>query len=351
MLLEAKQVPSVKKVLMELRRFFSMLSKGQQSSLSTKHLTDAFGWVSREVRVQHDAHELNRILIDAIERSLKGLGEHHEQLVNRIYQGTMVSRTLCLECEYCSERSETFLDAIVQVKGFADLRQSLSKQCESEYLIGDNKYQCDKCNEKRDAKRSVAYTKLPNVLTLALNRFVFNFETMQREKCNERFEFPLLFDFEPYLDEQLAKTQTHRTSHDDERLQAAYKEHAKEQKRKAAAKQKRLDEEERRKKQSQQDKARNKQHNNGHNQNNRVTDDGCNKAPLAITLPPGAAGNNGASLSQSQSQVTQGLVDTKGNEVSSTATILGLFSTFCFVAMRSELISQRRVPEFAQVRV
>ncbi len=51
----------------------------------------------------------------------------------------MASRTLCLECEYCSERKENCLDAIIQVKGLKSLNESLSKQCKSEYLVGDIK--------------------------------------------------------------------------------------------------------------------------------------------------------------------------------------------------------------------
>ena len=269
LLLQTNEVPSVKRILIQLRQFFSLLSAGKESSVSTKDLTDAFGWVSREVRVQHDAHELNRILIDAIERSLKGT--NNESLINEIYQGQMVSRTLCLKCEYCSERKENFLDAIVQIKGLKNLSESLSSQCKSEYLVGDNKYLCDKCNAKCDAKRSVAYVKLPNVLTLALNRFVFNFYTMNREKCNDRFEFPLVFDFEPFLDEQLSKEQTHRTKEDEELLQKANEEYEREKKQKEEAKQKRLKEEEERKKKEKEAKEAKK----------------ANKAPLAIEAPPG----------------------------------------------------------------
>lgn len=148
--MERNEVPNVKRVLIELRRYFALQSAGTEWALSTKDLTDAFGWTGGGVRVQHDAHELNRILIDAVERSLKGLGKENEALISRIYGGSMVSRTLCLECEFCSEREESFLDAIVQVKGLQGLEESLSTQCRSEYLVGDNKYQCDRCNEKRD---------------------------------------------------------------------------------------------------------------------------------------------------------------------------------------------------------
>merc|ERR1712176_1057067 len=113
-------------------------------------------------------------------------------------------------------------------------------------------------NAKVDAKRSVAYVKLPNVLTLALNRFVFNFYTMNREKCNDRFEFPLVFDFEPFLDEKLSKKQTHRTKEDEELLKKANEEYEREQKEKEEAKKKRLKEEEEKKKKKEKEEANKK---------------------------------------------------------------------------------------------
>jgi len=295
-LLQTNEVPSVKRILIQLRQFFSLLSDGQESSVSTKDLTDAFGWVSREVRVQHDAHELNRILIDAIERSLKGTSK--EELINNIYQGQTVSRILCLKCEHCSERTENFLDAIVQVQHLKNLKDSLTTQCKSEYLVGDNKYFCDKCNEKQDAKKSIAYTKLPNVLTLALNRFIFNLHTLNREKCNDQFEFPLVFDFAPFLDEQLANTQKHRTKQDEQELERAHKEYEREQKVKEDAKQKRLQKEKEKaeakhnhnqNKKNQQSKGKEKEKGkeseskNDRDKNNNNKDG--EKQPLAITLP------------------------------------------------------------------
>ena len=57
-----------------------------------------------------------------------------------------------------------------------DLVQSL-------YAWGNKKkYFCSKCNAKRDAKRRAVITKLPEVLTVQLMRFVYNMQTMMKEK-------------------------------------------------------------------------------------------------------------------------------------------------------------------------
>eukprot|EP01084_Bolivina_argentea_P031215 57789_1 len=215
-LLETNNVPSVKKILIQLRYFFALLTSSKQKSISTKNLTDSFGWMSREVRIQHDAHELNRILTDSIERSLKNTAQ--ENLINNIYQGEMISTTCCLECGYCSQRKEHFLDAIVPVEGFCTLEQSLSNQIKCDYLVDNNKYFCDKCNKKSCAKRSVSYKKLPDVLTLALNRFVFDLYTMCRKKYTDLFEFPLIFDFEPYMYQTNEMIQTQKNEIDEKFL-------------------------------------------------------------------------------------------------------------------------------------
>lgn len=61
-----------------------------QKAISTEDLTRAFGWEGSEARVQHDVHELNRILFDGIEYYLKGTQQ--ESLVKNLYHGTLVNQ-------------------------------------------------------------------------------------------------------------------------------------------------------------------------------------------------------------------------------------------------------------------
>jgi len=211
-LLEKNQVPSVKKVIIYLRRFFAQLQEGLQDSISTKELTDSFGWESREVFQQHDAHELNRILLDAIERSLKNTRK--EAVINEIFQLHLVRRTLCLKCENCSERKENDLDCIVDIANMKTIYESLQNMINAEFLVGDNQYFCEKCQKKTDAKRSMAYIDAPLILNVAIKRFTLDYVTLQRNKINSRFSFPLIFDFEPYMLQSLTN-QTRRTEEDE----------------------------------------------------------------------------------------------------------------------------------------
>ncbi|ETO25270.1 Ubiquitin carboxyl-terminal hydrolase family protein, partial [Reticulomyxa filosa] len=113
-LLKSGKVPSVKKVIIQLRQLFAQLQNGDADSVSTKEITKSFGWLNKEATVQHDAHELNRILLDAIERSINDTNQ--KTLVNDIYQGQTIHRTLCLECSQVSITKETFLDIMVEVQ-------------------------------------------------------------------------------------------------------------------------------------------------------------------------------------------------------------------------------------------
>ncbi len=49
--------------------------------------------------------------------------------------------------------------------------------------------------------------KLPNTLILHLKRFEFDFETMQRVKLCNLFEFPIDLDMEPYTTNGIARAE------------------------------------------------------------------------------------------------------------------------------------------------
>lgn len=148
-------------------------------------------------RVQHDAHELNRLLIDALEKSLKYT--EGESLCRNIYGGSLSYRTTCLSCNYTSIRSEPYYDLNVQIIGCDDLINSLRTYCASEILQGDSAYYCEQCKCKRSAHRSSVINNVPQVLTLSLNRFRIDKSTnWRREKVISSSAFPILFDLKHF---------------------------------------------------------------------------------------------------------------------------------------------------------
>jgi len=70
------------------------------------------------------------------------------------------------------------------------LRDALGSFLAVERLEGDNQYQCGFCGILTDATRAVKLRRLPKYLAFQLKRFVFDFETFERRKCADAFEFP-----------------------------------------------------------------------------------------------------------------------------------------------------------------
>lgn len=190
-----------------------------------------FNWKADDGRIQHDAHELVRLLLDWIDRSLhKTAGA---PLVPTLFRGEMVWSVRCRECGTVSERSEDFFDVFVNVRGKPTLavracvrawwvwvvlvvgtcrcpprartsstthtltpatistlhiqtptpQAGLDEAFKREVLDGENKYACDKCARKTAADRGVALRTLPPVLFVSLNRFEYDMLTAQRRKA------------------------------------------------------------------------------------------------------------------------------------------------------------------------
>jgi len=66
-------------------------------------------------------------------------------------------------------------------------------------LEGDNKYYCEKCQDKVEAEKGVKLASLPKILTIHLNRFDLDYETMNRKKLNNRVTFPFILNMNKFL--------------------------------------------------------------------------------------------------------------------------------------------------------
>merc|ERR1712129_367074 len=64
---------------------------------------------------------------------------------------------------------------------------------------------CDFCAKKTTTWERQVLHILPNTIFFHLKRFELNFETFRHEKSNQRFEFPLDIDLEPYTKEGLIR--------------------------------------------------------------------------------------------------------------------------------------------------
>ncbi|KAL0832555.1 hypothetical protein ABMA28_000758 [Loxostege sticticalis] len=98
------------------------------------------------------------------------------------FEGTMVVRTMCLECETVTEKAQAVCELCVPVgdEDAADDEPFRAACLSSEYLRDQNKYWCERCLRYNEARRSVAYSRLPRLLVLQLKRFSGGMEKITR---------------------------------------------------------------------------------------------------------------------------------------------------------------------------
>ncbi|NXH22745.1 UBP1 hydrolase, partial [Bucco capensis] len=112
------------------------------------------------------------------------------ELVEKLFQGQLVLRTRCLECECFTERREDFQDISVPVQEDElskteesseispepkperkTLKWAISQFASVERIVGEDKYFCENCHHYTEAERSLLFDKMPEVITIHLKCF------------------------------------------------------------------------------------------------------------------------------------------------------------------------------------
>lgn len=196
---DVKKKKKPRLIPLELQRLFAQMQLLDCQTVSTQELTSrGFQWQGHDGRIQHDAHELNRLLIDALEKSLKHTTG--ESLCRSLYQGCLAYQTKCLGCNKVYEREDVYYDLLLQVIGCPDATKALRLYTSAEELDGDNKYDCDTCHSKQRAQRSVAIRTVPPILTFSCQRFDMDRTTWQRVKVISKSVVPLLLDMSVFVE-------------------------------------------------------------------------------------------------------------------------------------------------------
>ncbi|KAH0515092.1 Ubiquitin carboxyl-terminal hydrolase 1 [Microtus ochrogaster] len=99
----------------------------------------------------------------------KGAEQFGFELVEKLFQGQLVLRTRCLECESLTERREDFQDISVPVQ--EDELSKVEESSEMERIVGEDKYFCENCHHYTEAERSLLFDKMPEVITIHLKCF------------------------------------------------------------------------------------------------------------------------------------------------------------------------------------
>ncbi|KAF4791957.1 Ubiquitin carboxyl-terminal hydrolase 7 [Turdus rufiventris] len=189
---------SSKSVPLALQRVFYELQHSDKP-VGTKKLTKSFGWETLDSFMQHDVQELCRVLLDNVENKMKGTCV--EGTIPKLFRGKMVSYIQCKHVDYRSERIEDYYDIQLSIKGKKNIFESFIDYVAVEQLDGDNKYDAGE-HGLQEAEKGVKFLTLPPVLHLQLMRFMYDPQTDQNIKINDRFEFPEQLP----LDEFLQKT-------------------------------------------------------------------------------------------------------------------------------------------------
>jgi len=176
---------------------FHQMQKSEDST-STLTLTESFGWEGAEAYVQHDLHELARMLLDRVEGRISETP--YEGILDRLLQGKQQTCVRCKNVDYTSSRTEPFSDIQLDVKDCDSIEDSFKKYIKAETLDGDNQYDTDEGGYgKQDAEKGIIFESLPPILSLHLKRFEFDLRSLERKKVNDRFEFPLELDVSGYM--------------------------------------------------------------------------------------------------------------------------------------------------------
>lgn len=84
-----------------------------KEAISTKLFTsEGLGWKKHENFEQQDIAELNRLLLDWVEKSLVNI-ESMKNIIPYLYEGTVSQVIECQNCKNKSERDEIIRDIIV----------------------------------------------------------------------------------------------------------------------------------------------------------------------------------------------------------------------------------------------
>ena len=164
---------------------------GEETDKSTAPSIEVEGAVTEASDCQVISSDKEPLSDSAMEQDASSTGfsncySDKSDSVVRMFQGSLVFTTKCLECESRSEQCENFLDVSVPVKRFNStpetpskrtavgqnsLNWSLKQFTKPARLTGEDKYYCEVCNRHTEAEISTQFGALPPILTIHLKRF------------------------------------------------------------------------------------------------------------------------------------------------------------------------------------
>ncbi|XP_077217490.1 ubiquitin-specific protease 23 isoform X2 [Tasmannia lanceolata] len=174
--------------------------------LSPSHLVKNLRCISRSFRNcrQEDAHEYMVNLLESMHKcclpygvSSESPSAYEKSLVHKIFGGRLRSQVKCMQCSYCSNTFDPFLDLSLEIVRADSLRKALAHFTAAEKLDGgERQYRCQRCKEKVKALKQLTVHKAPYVLTIHLKRFG---SEVPGQKIDKKVDFGTNLDLKPFV--------------------------------------------------------------------------------------------------------------------------------------------------------
>nr|XP_027071446.1 ubiquitin carboxyl-terminal hydrolase 23-like [Coffea arabica] len=174
--------------------------------LAPKDLVSNLRCISRNFRNarQEDAHEYMVNLLESMHKCCLPSGvpsespsAYEKSLVHKIFGGRLRSQVKCMQCSFCSNKFDPFLDLSLEIVKADSLYKALAYFTAKEQLDGgERQYQCQQCEQKVKALKQLTVYKAPNVLAIHLKRFGSH---MPGQKIDRKVEFGPSLDLKPFV--------------------------------------------------------------------------------------------------------------------------------------------------------
>ncbi|CAL5328127.1 unnamed protein product [Camellia sinensis] len=176
------------------------------SRIFTKWEASKFFRISQNFRNarQEDAHEYMVNLLESMHKCCLPAGTPSESpsayvksLVHKIFGGRLRSQVKCMQCSFCSNKFDPFLDLSLEINKAESLHKALIHFTAKEYLDGgEGQYQCQRCKQNVKALKQPSIHKAPYVLAIHLKRF----GTYQPgQKIDKKVLFGPTLDLKPFV--------------------------------------------------------------------------------------------------------------------------------------------------------
>ncbi|KAA8522873.1 hypothetical protein F0562_009296 [Nyssa sinensis] len=174
--------------------------------LAPKDLVSNLRCISRNFRNarQEDAHEYMVNLLESMHKCCLPSGvpsespsAYEKSLVHKIFGGSLRSQVKCMQCSFCSNKFDPFLDLSLEIVKADSLYKALAHFTAKEHLDGgERQYQCQQCKQKVRALKQLTVHKAPYVLTVHLKRFGSH---KLGQKIDKKVQFDPTLDLKPFV--------------------------------------------------------------------------------------------------------------------------------------------------------